>query len=116
MRIVSVLPWVALYIIASSCSGLQLKIAAEKAGRVGVWYFVLANVIGILCPIALMFALKQAHPNVVYALCFGGAFALLQIASCWLFKQPLSIWQWAGVVSVGIGIFLLQIRRSGAAA
>jgi multidrug transporter EmrE-like cation transporter len=110
MNVLWLFAWVALYMVASAWTGVQLKIAAEKTGQTAVWYFAGANVIGILCPVALMFALRHGNPNVVYALCYGSAFAALQIASYWLFKQPLSIVQWAGVFAVGIGIFLLQVR------
>jgi multidrug transporter EmrE-like cation transporter len=112
MRTISFWLCGAMFIMASATSGIILKIAAENAGRTALWYFILGNVIGVLCPVALTFGLKYGHPNVAYAVCFGGAFALLQIFSFWLFKQPLSSWQWAGLISVALGIFLLQIRGS----
>jgi len=35
---------------------------------------------------------------------------VLQLASYFLFKQPLSAWQWTGVGITAAGILLLQIR------
>lgn len=104
--------WVGLFVLASAFSGILFRFAAENAGRTALWYFIVGNFIGVLCPIALTFALKQNHPNIIYALCFGGSFALLQIVSWRMFKQPLSIWQWFGVASVAFGLLLLQIRHS----
>jgi multidrug transporter EmrE-like cation transporter len=101
---------VAGFIVASAWSGVLFKLAAENSGRTAVWHFVLGNLIGALGPVALTLALKRGHPNVIYALCFGGAFTLLQLASWRLFHQPLSVTQWAGVGCVAIGIFLLQVR------
>ena len=65
---------------------------------------------GFLCPVALVFALKGTNANIVYAVCWGGAFCLLQLAAWWIFRQPLSPWQWTGIAFVAIGILLLQVR------
>lgn len=98
------------FMIASAWSGVQFKLAAEAAGRTALWHFILGNLIAAVGPVALTFALKRGNPNVIYALCFGGAFTLLQIVSWRLFHQPLSTLQWLGIGCVGVGIFLLQIR------
>jgi multidrug transporter EmrE-like cation transporter len=100
------------FMIASAWSSVQFKFAAEYSGRTAVWYFILGNVIGAVGPVALTFALKRANPNIVYALCFGGAFTLLQVVSWRLFRQPLSVFQWIGIGCVAVGIFLLQIRNT----
>ncbi|HEY8240769.1 MAG TPA: hypothetical protein VIH35_04945, partial [Kiritimatiellia bacterium] len=73
-------------------------------------YFILGNVVGFVCPVSLVLALRQANANLVYAICWGAAFCVLQFATWWLFKEPLSTWQWAGVALVGVGILLLQVR------
>lgn len=96
--------------IASAWSCVQFKLAADETGRKAIWHFIWGNLIGAVGPVALTFALKRAHPNVVYALCFGCAFTLLQLVSWRLFQQPLSSYQWAGIACVAAGIFLLQIR------
>jgi multidrug transporter EmrE-like cation transporter len=98
------------FMITSAWSSVQFKLAAEHSGRTAVWYFILGNVIAALGPVALTLALKRANPNVVYALCFGGAFTLLQVLSWRLFHQSLSAFQWIGIACVAVGIFLLQIR------
>ena len=110
MRTALLWPFVILFMLASAGSGMLFKLAADSSGRTALWYFVVGNVVGFLCPVALTFGLKHGNPNAVYAFCYGGAFALLQVASSWMFKQPLSLLQWTGIVAVGAGIFLLQIR------
>jgi multidrug transporter EmrE-like cation transporter len=100
------------FMITSAWSSVQFKFAAEHSGRTAIWYFILGNIIAAVGPVALTFALKRANPNIVYALCFGGAFTLLQVVSWRVFRQPLSAFQWIGIGCVAAGIFLLQIRNS----
>ena len=102
--------WVLGFSVGTTASWLQFKRAADSSGWTAVWYFVLGNVIGAICPIALTFALRRGHPNLVYALALGGSFALLQIVSWRLFRQPMSVAQWSGVGCVGLGVVLLQLR------
>ena len=89
---------------------ISMKIAVQKTGA-GFWYwFIGGNVVGFFCTIAMTLALKDQNPNLIYALCIGGGFCLLQVASFLIFKQPLGLWQWIGVVLVGVGIICLQIQ------
>lgn len=98
------------FVVASTWSAIQFKFAADASGKKAIWHFVAGNLIGAFGPLALTFALKQTSPSLAYALCYGCAFALLQLV-CWrLFHQALSMWQWTGIVLVAIGIFLLQLR------
>src|SRR5688572_6020546 len=69
------------YAIVNASSGILFKFAAENSARKALWYFIWGNLIGFLGPVALTLALKQGNPSVVYGLCFGGAFAVLQILS-----------------------------------
>lgn len=98
------------FVISSTGASLLFKVAADTAGWTAFRYFLLGNFAGVWAPVCLMFALKGTNANIVYAVCYGGGFCALQIAAFYLFRQPLSAWQWAGVGVVGIGILLLQIR------
>jgi multidrug transporter EmrE-like cation transporter len=110
MRAAVVLMCVSGFVAASTWSAIHFKFAADASGKRAIWHFIVGNIIGAFGPLALTFALKQTSPSLAYALCYGCAFALLQIV-CWrLFQQALSMWQWTGIVLVGIGIFLLQVR------
>jgi len=110
MRAAGVLMCVAGYVAASTWSAILFKYAADASGKRAIWHFVVGNIIGAFGPVALILALKQTSPSLAYALCYGCAFALLQLV-CWrLFHQSLSVWQWIGIVLVGVGIFLLQVR------
>lgn len=110
MRAAIVVICVAGFVAASAWSSIQFKFAADASGRKAIWHFVIGNLIAAIGPVALTLALKRASPSLVYALCYGCAFASLQLLAWQLFHQALSLWQWAGIVFVGIGIFLLQIR------
>lgn len=101
--------WVLGFVIANTWASILFKLAAENSGRKAIWYYVIGNIIGALGPLALTLGLKGGNPNVVYALCYGGAFTVLQIVSWRMFNQPLSSFQWAGIASVTVGIWLLQI-------
>jgi multidrug transporter EmrE-like cation transporter len=101
---------VAGFIAANTWSSILFKYAADLKGSAALWRFAFGNLIGFMAPIALTIALKRANPNITYALCYGGAFAALQLVAWRVFQQPLSGFQWAGILLVGIGILLLQVR------
>jgi multidrug transporter EmrE-like cation transporter len=110
MKAAVMLMCVAGFIVASTWSAIHFKWAADASGKKAIWHFVAGNIIGAFGPVALTLALKRTSPSLAYALCYGCAFAVLQLV-CWrLFQQSLSVWQWVGIVLVGIGIFLLQVR------
>src|SRR6185503_16090558 len=69
------------FVVANTWSAILFKLAADYAGKKAVWTYVVGNLIGALGPLALTFALKRGHPNVIYALCFGCSFAAVQIVS-----------------------------------
>jgi len=66
--------------------------------------------VGLAVSISLTLALRGTNPNVIYAMCLGGAFCALQLASTLLFKQPLSPVQWVGISLVAIGLVLLPLK------
>lgn len=101
--------WIAAFVVGNTYSSILFKYAADSSGKKTLWYFTLGNIVGVLGPIALTFALRKTNPNIVYALCYGSAFAALQLVSWRFFDQPLSKPQWAGVLLVGLGICLLQV-------
>jgi multidrug transporter EmrE-like cation transporter len=70
-------------------------------------YFILGNAVGLGVAISLTLALLGTNPNLVYAMCLGGSFCALQLASMLLFKQPLAPVQWVGVSLVATGLVLL---------
>ena len=63
----------------------------------------------VLSLVGLTLALRHLNPNVTYALCYGIAFAALQLVAWRVFNQPLSPWQVAGIAFVGVGVCLLNI-------
>ena len=98
------------FVISSTGASLLFKVAADASGWTAFRYFLLGNFAGVWAPVCLMFALKGTNANIVYAICYGGGFCALQVATFHLFRQPLSAWQWTGVGVVGVGVLLLQIR------
>ena len=101
---------VVVFIVASVGSSLLFRVAAQHTGRTTILYFVLGNLAGLSVSISLTLALRGTNPNVIYALCLGGTFCVLQLASAWLFKQPLSPVQWVGVAFVAGGLALLPFK------
>lgn len=102
---------IGLFVVASTWSCILYKQAADVAGKRGLWLYIVGNLVAALGPVGLTLALRRTNPNVIYAVAYGASFACLQLVSWRLFKQPLSGWQWAGVMSVGLGICLLQVRQ-----
>jgi len=90
---------------------LAMKFAALKHGTPAWWWwFVGGNIVGFFCTVFMVRALDGQNPNLIYALCIGGGFCLLQVASYLIFREPLGLWQWAGIALVGVGIICLQIQ------
>lgn len=90
---------------------LAMKYASLRSGSPAFWWwFVGGNVVGFFCTVFLTQALKGQNPNLVYTLCIGGGFCLLQVMAVILFKEPLTFWQWLGIGLVGSGILCLQIK------
>lgn len=101
---------VVVFILASVGSSLLFRVAAQHSGRAALLYFILGNGVGLGVSISLTLALRGTNPNLIYALCLGGSFCALQLASILFFKQPLAPVQWAGVSLVALGIVLLTIK------
>lgn len=60
------------FVTVNTWSAMLFKFAADGSGRNAVWYYVLGNIIGAFGPLALTFALKRGHPNVIYASALAG--------------------------------------------
>ena len=75
MKWVQMVVYVLLFIAGTVLSSIAFKYAADASGRKSLAYFIFGNLIGVLGPIALTFALRISNPNVTYALCYGTAFA-----------------------------------------
>ncbi len=90
--------------------GLCLKMAAERSGWAAFGFFAAGNAIGFCGTVLLTLALRGQNPNVIYALCHGLGFCVLQVASYFLFKVALSPPQWIGVSLIAAGIICLQLR------
>jgi multidrug transporter EmrE-like cation transporter len=90
---------------------LSMKFASLKTGTPAYWWwFVGGNLVGFFCTLFMVMAMKDQNPHLIYALCIGGGFCLLQVACFLIFREPLSAWQWAGIGLVGTGIICLQIQ------
>jgi multidrug transporter EmrE-like cation transporter len=98
------------FILTSVGSSLLFRVAAQHEGRPMIVYFILGNCVGLMVSISLMLALRGTNPNLIYALCLGGSFCALQLASTLLFKQPIAPVQWIGISLVAIGLVLLPFK------
>jgi multidrug transporter EmrE-like cation transporter len=101
---------VVVFILANVGSSLLFRMAAQHTGRTTILYFILGNCVGLAVSSSLTLALRGTNPNLIYAVCLGGGFCALQLASTLLFKQPLSPVQWVGVAFVAIGFVLLPLK------
>jgi len=101
---------VVVFVLASVGSSLLFRVAAQHTGRTAISYFVLGNCVGLAVSISLTLALRGTNPNLIYAMCLGGAFCALQLTSALLFRQPLSPVQWVGVALVASGLALLPLK------
>ncbi len=100
------------YATAMAFANLCLKWCSLNQGWKWWAWFAAANLSGFLCVVLLPFALKLAPSQIVYAFAIGSGFCLLQLTAHLVFKEPMSHIQWAGVVLVASGIFLLQWKTA----
>jgi len=111
--------WLVLaYAVTMAASNLCFKMVHSGAGwswshpsPAWAWFFA-GNAAGFFCPILITLALKQPHAQIIYALCLGIGFCLVQAGSFFFFKEPLSWIQWSGIALIGIGVFLLQFKTA----
>lgn len=97
--------------IAFSVTGsLCLKFASQRNGWPAVAVFMAGNLIGFCAASLLTLTLRGRNPNLIYALCLGGGFCMLQLLSWLIFRMPLSGWQWMGVGLIACGMVCLQLR------
>ena len=108
--------WVAFcvagFVVSQTAAALFFKAGAGAdlySLRWWLW-FAAGNAAGFGCPVALSFALRgaNANANIVYALSYGGGFCLIQLATWYFFREPLSAWQWSGIGLIFAGILLLR--------
>lgn len=109
--------WLVLgYAVSMTASNLCFKMVHtgpgwnwSEPGMAWAWFFA-GNVAGFFCPILITIALKQDNAQVIYALCLGIGFCLVQLGSFFFFREPLSWIQWSGITLIGLGVFLLQLK------
>ncbi|MDX6766893.1 MAG: hypothetical protein SFU85_08890 [Candidatus Methylacidiphilales bacterium] len=101
---------IACYAAGMAGANLLLRYTSMAHGWAWWAWFAAANATGFICVVVMPHALKLGSSNVVYALALGGGFCLLQLSAWWLFREPLSAWQWAGVGFVALGLVFLQIK------
>ena len=98
------------FIMFSVTGNLLLRVAGQHHGWQAVMIFIIGNISGFVAAITLTLTLRGRHPNLIYALCLGGGFCLLQLMSRVCFQVPLTTWQWLGVALIGAGVLCLQVR------
>ena len=100
------------FIIAQAGAAVFFKLnATEVLYSLRWWlYFAAGNAAGFGCPLAMAFALRGTNANLIYAVCYGGGFCLVQLAVWMIFREPLSAIQWSGIGLVFLGVILLQVR------
>ncbi|HSI83738.1 MAG: hypothetical protein ACAI35_25075 [Candidatus Methylacidiphilales bacterium] len=107
--------FVAGYIVAFAGSNLLFKytdIARDASGTtMALIAFAAANLVGFMAASCMPFALRGQNPSVIYALCHGGGFLALQIASFCLFRPAVSPAFIAGVVLITLGLVMVSIQK-----
>jgi len=98
------------FILSQTGAALLFKGMVSQEGLRWWLFFGAGNVVGFGCPVALAIALRGTNANLIYAICYGGGFCLVQLATWLIFRDPLSAWQWTGIGLVFCGLILLQLR------
>lgn len=100
--------------INSTIGNFFLKVSREAAPIFTAWYgrylsiyFILAVFFYMLNLVFFSKALDKIPVAVAYPILAGLGFSLLSIAAHYVFKEELSLMQWAGLLVTAVGIFLL---------
>ena len=101
---------VATFIAFSVTGSLLLRVAGQQQSWKAVLFFILGNLSGFVAATTLALTLRGRHPNLIYALCLGGGFCILQLMSRVIFKMPLTTCQWLGIGLIAVGMWCLQVR------
>lgn len=99
---------VSLYALAMAGSNLLLKVVANSTGWRWWLWFAAANAVGFSCVVVMPVALRLGPAPLVYAVAIGLGFTALQVGAWLIFREPLSVVQWAGVGCVAAGLVMLQ--------
>jgi multidrug transporter EmrE-like cation transporter len=89
---------------------MLLRVASQRSGGDAVGLFLLGNAVGFCGATCLTLALRTEHPNLTFAICQGGAFCVLQLASYAVFHVPLQSAQWVGIVLIAAGVVCVQLN------
>ena len=88
-----------------------MQIVANLAFKYGTgtparWWpcFVVGNVIGVSSIFFMMKIYERMNANIALTIAGGGTFLLVQVAMAAVFGSRLTVWQWAGIVAVAVGM------------
>lgn len=95
-------------IVGVTISSVLFKLAAEQKSTI---IFVLGVIIGFSYPVCITFALRGNDPILVYSTVGGLGAIAFYITLYKLFGQPLSAWQWGGILLIALGEVFLVIPR-----
>jgi len=74
------------------------------------YYFIGGNLLGIASTALLMGVYARLNVNLAMVLATSGAFLLLQGTFWLVYHSPLTVWQAAGILLVGVGTVLASLQ------
>jgi multidrug transporter EmrE-like cation transporter len=101
---------VALNVIFSILANAAFRVSARSASWSGVltWQ-VVGNLAGFATVVSLTALLRYLPLTIAFPVTTGMSILGVQIvAAKWLFQEPIELAQWAGVLLIGLGVFLVQ--------
>lgn len=104
----SPLAWVlvGIAIVCGVISNIVFRYAAHESGFDSAKLFGLGIAIGFWVPVCITLALARGNANIVFALVAGVTCGGLQLATWYLFREPLAWWQVTGIVLICLGTIL----------
>lgn len=109
MTIVNIL-YVVVFWIMQIIATLFFKWGSLSPDR-WLWGFLVGNIFGFSSIWLLMLLYRSIHPNVALGIGAGGAFLLSQLCLAFVFRSGLGVVQWAGVLSILLGMWLLAVGK-----
>ena len=102
----ALISWMGLFWALQIVANIFFKWGSDGTLR-WIYGFALGHAFGMTSMAVLMRIYKSLNPNLAFGIGVGGAFLLTQIAIVWVFKTELAPAQYAGILTVVVGMALI---------
>jgi multidrug transporter EmrE-like cation transporter len=100
--------WLSVFWVMYAITFVIFKFGTTKPSR-KLPCFIAGNVFGVSATWVLMMLYRTMNANIALGLCLGGGFVISQLALALIFRSNLKPLQYAGALTVALGIFVMVV-------